>query len=126
MRKEIKPTLNSTGKFNEPQKVKDLAYTELIEILTAILEITFTENETSYYLRLLEVNFPGSDPTNLIYWPNTWFNNKTKLSIELNAYEILHWIIAKTGKRPKNTPSNAEIPVLPESMRDLPPPVIEL
>jgi hypothetical protein len=82
MRKEIKPTLNSTGKFNEPQKVKDLAYTELIEILTAILEITFTENETSYYLRLLEVNFPGSDPTNLIYWPN--IGSITKPSLVLN------------------------------------------
>ncbi len=59
-----------------PNFVEDLTYDEAKDVIKAVAGAELRDQaETSYYLQWLQVNLPGSEISNLIFWPNCWFRN---------------------------------------------------
>ena len=50
-------------------KTKRLGNEELLELITCLMNVEGTENETAYWLELLEQNVPHPNVSDLIYWP---------------------------------------------------------
>ena len=53
-----------------PEFVDDLTYAEASAVLESLTNAELEENETHYYLHWLETQFPNSNMSDLIYWPD--------------------------------------------------------
>jgi hypothetical protein len=52
-----------------PQRVPDITYDELLEVVTRICEAQGTESEIQFWIDLLQANVAYRSVSNLIYWP---------------------------------------------------------
>jgi hypothetical protein len=93
-----------------PAFVPDLTYPELHSVLDAVVSSKLTEAEDSYYLAWLDVNLPGADVSDLIYWPNEWCNNETLLDVELTTDQLLAYAMNKSGRVVSGAPENVDLP----------------
>lgn len=77
--------------FNQVTYIDDLTYKELINIIEFISSAEGDESELSYAIDLLEANFDANS-SDLIYWPNEWFNDEDidELSFEEIAAYLMH------------------------------------
>ena len=96
--------------LGSPQFVPDLVYEELQDVLDAVLSVTLSEAETSYYLSCLEANLPGANISDLIYWPNIWFANEDLLPIELSPDQLLTYAMRKCGRVVPGAPTSVDLP----------------
>ena len=90
--------------LGEPAFVPDLTYAELRAVLCARLEFELDEALDSYFLGWLDVNLPGADITNLIYWTNHWFGDEAMLHTELTPDQTLAYAMARCGRRLPDAP----------------------
>lgn len=81
----------------------DLSWDELIQIIQFVCQAEGKESEQSYALGLLEKNF-DANPSDLIYWPNEWFQDKDMLHVDLTSEEIAGYLMAKSGRRLSDAP----------------------
>lgn len=93
-----------------PRLVADLTYAELRDVLEMQLSATLSEAELSYYLRWLDANLPGANVSDLIYWPNEWFEDESLLQVELTPDQVLAYAMAKCGRSVPGAPANAPMP----------------
>ena len=93
-----------------PKLVPDLTYAELRTVLEAQLSATLSQPESSYYLRWLEANLPAADVSDLIYWPNHWFDNESLLHAELSPDQILAYAMKRSGRCVPGAPENVPLP----------------
>lgn len=89
--------------FNQEKYVDDLTWDELVELLNFICESEGKESEQNYALALLKANF-NANPSDLIYWPNEWFQDEEMLHINLTTEEIAGYLMAKSGRRLPDAP----------------------
>ena len=89
--------------FNQEKYVADLSWDELIQIIQFVCQAEGKESEQSYALGLLEKNF-DANPSDLIYWPNEWFQDKDMLHVDLTPEEIAGYLMAKSGRRLSDAP----------------------
>ncbi len=89
--------------FNQEKYVADLSRDELIQIIQFVCQAEGKESEQSYALGLLEKNF-DANPSDLIYWPNEWFQDKDMLHVDLTPEEIAGYLMAKSGRRLSDAP----------------------
>lgn len=75
--------------LGSPAWVPDLTYAELREVLLAVSNAELSEAVSSHFLHWLEVNLPGANVSDLIYWPNEWFKDEAMLHAELTPDQIL-------------------------------------
>ena len=68
--------------FNQEKYVADLTWDELIQIIQFVCQAEGKESEQSYSLGVLEKNF-DANPSDLIYWPDEWFQDKDMLHVDL-------------------------------------------
>ncbi|HIC7248739.1 TPA: hypothetical protein ACW2VC_004013, partial [Klebsiella variicola] len=54
-------------------------------------------------LGLLEKNF-DANPSDLIYWPNEWFQDEYMLHADLTPEEIAGYLMAKSGRLLNDAP----------------------
>ncbi|HCM61986.1 MAG TPA: hypothetical protein DIT05_05490 [Morganella sp. (in: Bacteria)] len=87
--------------FNKVKYISDLTYCELIYIIDFICSAEGKESEQSYALNLLEMNF-DANPSDLIYWPDVWFNNKE--ANDLSPEEIGAYLMEKSGRHLPDSP----------------------
>lgn len=66
----VKEALCPSAKY-----VADLTYPEARAILEAIRNATLPEQLISYYLDFLDRQFPNCRVSDLIYWPDCWFDD---------------------------------------------------
>ena len=101
-----------------PNRVDDLLYDELKAVLETVMSAMLPESDNRYYVEWLKQNLPGSYISDLIYWPNEWFNDEKVLHVELTADQILAYAMAKSGRRFADAPKGIELPYpLPEQRR---------
>lgn len=93
-----------------PAFVPDLTYAELHAVLLSTQGHELSESVGSYYLEWLGVNLPGANVSDLVYWPNEWFNDETMLQVELTPDQILAYAMAKSGRPFPDAPANVPMP----------------
>lgn len=103
----------------EPSLDKDLAYTEALAVLEAVSTAAVSESEISCYLRWLEAQFPDSNMSDLIYWPDEWFDDSSLIrdangafrpESELSNDQILAYAMAKSGRKLPGAPKKVSLP----------------
>ena len=94
--------------LGQPTYVPDLTYPELREVLCARLALELSDAVDSYFLGWLEVNLPGSNVSNLIYWPNIWFGDES--INELSHDQILAYAMARSGRCFPDAPADVPMP----------------
>lgn len=75
----------------------DLTWDELVQIISFVCNAEGKESEQSYALGLLEKNF-DANPSDLIYWPNEWFQDEDMLHVDLTPEEIAGYLMARSGR----------------------------
>ena len=93
-----------------PGLVPDLSYPELREVLRSFLDQELSETVESYFLAWLEANLPGAKVSELIYWPNQWFNDESLLNAEFTPDQFLAYAMAKSGRQVPGAPANVPMP----------------
>jgi hypothetical protein len=103
----------------EPAFDQDVVYSEALAVLDAIANAAAPESEISYYLAWLEAQFPGSNISDLIYWPDQWFddgslfldaNGAFKPESSLSNDQILGYAMAKSGRKLPRAPKDVALP----------------
>ena len=57
----------------EHRRVPDISRAEFIELIRRVCEAEGTEHEIDYWLNLLRVNLPDERVSDLIFWPDQYF-----------------------------------------------------
>lgn len=89
--------------FNQEKYINDLSWNELIQIINFICNAEGKESEQSYALGLLKKNF-DANPSDLIYWPDEWFQNKEMLHVDLTPEEMAGYLMARSGRLLSDAP----------------------
>lgn len=89
--------------LNQEKYVADLTWDELVQIISFVCNAEGKESEQSYALGLLEKNF-DANPSDLIYWPNEWFQDKDLSQVALTPEEIAGYLMAKSGRLLSDAP----------------------
>ena len=93
-----------------PALVPDLTYAELSAVLRSELDHELSGAVGSYYLEWLDVNLPGANISDLLYWPNQWFNDEAMLQVELTPDQFLAYAMARAGRHFADAPADVPVP----------------
>ena len=94
-------------------------YSEAIEVLAALQAVEVDESEEAYYLGWLEEQFPGGNMSDLIYWPDRWFedaslfrhpNGAFKPEALLSNDQLVAYAMAVSGRHLSGAPDNVPRP----------------
>jgi hypothetical protein len=94
-------------------------YAEALAVLESIVEADLSEAETGYYLEWLDAQFPASNMSDLIYWPDEWFgsfdlfrekNGAFKPEAELSNDQMLGYAMARSGRTLPGAPQDIDLP----------------
>ncbi|HVL15883.1 MAG TPA: hypothetical protein VM529_25145 [Gemmata sp.] len=100
----------TTMLLGKPSVIPDLTYGELRDVVETVMTAAASEAELNYFIEWLEANLPDSNITNLIYWPNHWFNDESLLHAELNPDQILAYAMMRSGRLIPGAPENVPLP----------------
>ena len=89
--------------FNQEKYIDDLTWNELIQIINFVCNAEGKESEQSYALGLLEKNF-DANPSDLIYWPDEWFQDKDMFHVDLTPEEMAGYLMARSGRLLSDAP----------------------
>ena len=89
--------------FHSAKFYADFSWDELIQTINCLLDAQAKESEQNAALFLLEKNFDGN-PSDLIFWPDTWFQNPDMLHVELTTEEIAGYLMARSGRKLTDAP----------------------
>lgn len=85
--------------------VADLTYAELRAVFECVMASSIPEWEHSYFLGWLDVQFPGSNISDLIFWPDQWFGvDAAALKLELSADQLIAALMENSGRRLADAP----------------------
>ncbi|BEM57524.1 hypothetical protein SME22J_13850 [Serratia marcescens] len=89
--------------FNLEKFYADFTWDELVQTLRCVSDAKSKESEQNFALALLEKNFDGN-PSDLIFWPNEWFQDPDMFHIELTTEEIAGYLMARSGRHLADAP----------------------
>lgn len=92
-----------------PPFIEDLTFDEAARAAAAIMRAEVSEVEVAHLLGLLETNLPGSEISDLIYWPNVWFRDDAMLHAELTPELVIGYAMARSGRRLAGTPDDLRL-----------------
>lgn len=78
--------------------VGDLTYPELRAVFEAVFNATLSEAESSYFLDWLEVQLPDSDISDLIFWPDQWFEVTEYFEHKFTPDELIRAAMEGSGR----------------------------
>jgi hypothetical protein len=85
-----------------------------------------TEEEISgYCMGLIDCTLPGANVSDLIFWPDEWFRDESKLNVDLSPIDVANYVLAWTERRLSGDEA-VVFPTIPDSNRPGPQRVIEL
>jgi len=97
----------------------DLHYAEALAVLECVCEASLPETQLAYYLDWLEAQFPQSNVSDLIYWPDEWFQDPAlfrepsgafKPEAELSRDQLLAYAMARSARTLPGAPANVPMP----------------
>lgn len=103
----------------KPRFMDDLTYPEVFAVLQSLVKAELKESGSYYYLRWLEAQFPNSNMSDLIYWPDEWFGDASlfrdaggafKPEAELSLDQILAYAMEKSGRSLSDRPNDITLP----------------
>jgi len=89
--------------FNLEKYYEDFTWHELVQIIIFVCKAEGKESEQNFALTLLEKNFDGN-PSDLIYWTDSWFKDPDMLHVNLSPEEIAGYLIARSGRQLADAP----------------------
>ncbi|WP_340613525.1 hypothetical protein [Xenorhabdus thailandensis] len=89
--------------FNQEKFYKDFTWEELVQTINCLYNAEGKESEQNFALALLEKNFDGN-PSDLIFWPDEWFQDPDMFHIELTAEEIAGYLMVRSGRQLADAP----------------------
>lgn len=89
--------------FNLEKFYEDFTWDELVQTINCVCDPKSTESEQNFAISLLEKNFHGN-PSDLIFWPDDWFQNPDVVDVELTSEEIAGYLMARSGRLLTDTP----------------------
>lgn len=81
--------------------VPDVSRDELIEIVRRISVGEGAESDTHFYVGLLQANLPGVQISDLIFYPELFFNDKSYAHREMTPEEIVDAALLAQANAPK-------------------------
>ena len=102
-----------------PSFVDDVRYVDVLSILESLMNAEIDESETAYYLHWLDVQFPNSNISDLINWPDEWFGDASlfrdqsgafKPQTELTSHQIVRYAMEASGRKLADRPTDVELP----------------
>lgn len=90
--------------MNQARLYPDFTWAELIQTVNFICDCEGAESEQDYALSLLECNF-DANASDLIFWPDSWFDNPELADDELSAEEIAGYLLARSGRHLPDAPA---------------------
>ncbi|MDQ9129628.1 hypothetical protein RDT67_24705 [Serratia fonticola] len=100
--------------FNLERFYPDYTWSELIQTIKFICDGEGEESEQNFALSLLERNFDGN-PSDLIFWPDSWFQNPEMLHVVLSAEEIAGYLMVRSDRHLTDAPEIELIYPIPDS-----------
>jgi hypothetical protein len=89
--------------------IDDLKYDEVRSVVAA-LRGALSEAETGYFLEWLDCNLPGADLSDLLFWPNEWFDDPALRDVNLSDDQIVHYAMNRAGRMLPGAPSGIALP----------------
>ncbi|ESL21023.1 hypothetical protein MLQ87_13865 [Escherichia coli] len=89
--------------FNLEKFYADFTWKELVQTINCVCDPKSKESEQNFALSLLERNFHGN-PSDLIFWPDEWFQDPDMLDVELSAEEIACYLMVRSGRQLVDAP----------------------
>ncbi len=83
--------------FNLEKFYADFTWDELVQTLRCVSDAKSKESEQNFALALLEKNF-DSNPSDLIFWPDEWFQDPDMFHVDLTTEEIAGYLMARSGR----------------------------
>jgi hypothetical protein len=83
--------------FNLEKFYADFTWDELVQTLRCVSDAKSKESEQNFALALLEKNFDGN-PSDLIFWPDEWFQDPDMFHVDLTTEEIAGYLMARSGR----------------------------
>jgi len=97
--------------FNVEKYYEDFTWNELVQTINCVSDPESKESEHNFAISLLEKNFNGN-PSDLIFWPNYWFQDPDMLDVDLTAEEIAGYLMARSGRQLADAPEiNLKYPI---------------
>lgn len=102
-----------------PSPALDPAVTfgELVEVVRAVSELgdedgELDEAEQDHLLEALDVNLPGAGVSDLIYWPNHWFGDRSANPNEyaLTHEQVVRYALLRSGRVVPGCPTEPDLP----------------
>ncbi|MCK9814960.1 hypothetical protein M1B35_12690 [Pseudomonas sp. MAFF 302046] len=90
--------------FHHERYVDDLSFEEACALARFVSHSEGDDSDVHYALKLLEINFANAEASDLIFWPDDWFNDPDLLDVELTPQEIVGYLMAKSGRRLADAP----------------------
>ena len=103
----------------EPTVDQELQFTEACAVIDAFKTGELSEHETDYYLNWLETQFPESNISDLIFWPDEWFGDASlfrdpggafRPGSELTSEQMVGYAMARCGRSLPGTPDDLVLP----------------
>ena len=89
--------------FNLEKFYEDFTWEELVQTISCVCDQKSNESEKIFALLLLEKNFHGN-PSDLIFWPDEWFQDPDMLDVELSVEEIACYLMVRSGRQLVDAP----------------------
>ena len=100
----------------EPRAFEDLTYLQLIDMIEVIADPESEEEIIAYYASIIDYTLPGSEVSDLILWPEEWFQDKKMREIDLSSQEIANYLLAWTQKQLPGS-EKITLPIIPDSKK---------
>ncbi|HCL5250414.1 TPA: hypothetical protein N2G30_000486 [Salmonella enterica] len=89
--------------FTSAKWYADFTWDELIQTINAVCDAKSKESEQDLALSILIKNFAGN-PSDLIFWPDEWFQDPDMLHVDLTTEEIAGYLMARSGRHLADAP----------------------
>lgn len=76
--------------------VPDITRQELVELARRVMKLEGGEYGGYFWLRMLELHLPGSNISDLIYWPRIYFDDP-EFSQDLSPAQVIDLALAENG-----------------------------
>jgi hypothetical protein len=103
-----------------PRFVDDLQYAEAAAVVDTFVSGELPDSVHGYIHEWLDVQFPHANMSDLIHWPDEWFDDPTPIrdpksgafrpEAELSTDQILGYAMAKSGRRLPGSPTDVVLP----------------
>lgn len=93
----------------------DLTFLECIDHIEDIMSVDIDDDQQETLTKQVESSLPGSNVNDLMWFPDSWFNDAEMAEVDLSSREIVEYLMVFTGKRLVGA-EQISLPKLPSSM----------